>query len=188
MKLFPAYFDRPVHMKFADQEEDETIELLLRRHFVTNVPWIFMVFVGLFIPIIVLNLSSLLSGFGVDKIPGNIILATVILWYLFLLAYAITKMLNWYFNIYIVTNKHVVDINFHNLLNRDFVEVRLDDIQSSKSHIKGVIGSLFHYGDVIIETAAERQHIDFLSVPKPDAVKERIQDLQEKEEGPSDVT
>lgn len=188
MRLFPAFFDRPTNMKFADQEEDEYIELLLRRHFITNVPWIFLSFVGIFIPIIILNLSTLLSGFGVDRIPGNVVLASLVLWYMFLLAYVISRLLNWYFNIYIVTNKHLVDINFYNLLNRDFTEVRLDDIQSSKSQIKGIIGSLFHYGDVIVETAAERQHIDFHSVPKPDEVKERIQDLQESEEGPGDVT
>lgn len=175
-------------MKFADQEEDESIELLLRGHFITNVPWIFLSFIGIFIPVLILNFSTLLSGFGVDKIPGNVILVSVILWYLFLLAFVISRLLNWYFNIYIVTNKHLVDINFYNLLNRDFTEVRLDDIQSSKSQIKGIIGSLFHYGDVIIETAAERQQIDFNSVPKPDEVKERIQDLQEREEGPGDVT
>lgn len=175
-------------MRFADQEEDESIELLLRRHFITNVPWIFLSFTGIFIPIIVLNLNTLLGVLRADRIPGNIVLASLILWYLFLLAFVISRLLHWYFNIYIVTNKHLVDINFYNLLNRDFTEVRLDDIQSSKSQIQGIIGSLFHYGDVIVETAAERQHIDFHSVPKPDAVKERIQDLQENEEGPGDVT
>ena len=88
-----------------------------------------------------------------------------------------------------MTNKHLVDINFHNLLQRDITEVRLDDVQSAKSKINGIFGSLFHYGDVIIETAAERQQIQFLAVPKPDFVKDRIQDLQELEEGPgSDVT
>lgn len=186
--MFPAFLDRPANMRFADQEDDESIELLLRRHFITNFPWIFLTLVGIFIPVIVLNMETLVEVSGINRLPGNIMLASLVLWYLFLLAFTVSRLLNWYFNIYIVTNTHLVDINFYNLLNRDFTEVRLDDIQSSKSQVKGVFGSLFHYGDVIIETAAERQQIDFHLVPKPDAVKERIQDLQEREEGPGDVT
>lgn len=188
MRIFPAFFDRPDKMRFADQEEDEKIELLLRRHFITNFPWIFLTFLGVFAVPVVLGFRGLFADFGIEKMPLEITVSFIILWYLFLAAYFFSKLLHWYFNIYIVTNKHLVDINFHNLLNRDFTEVRLDDIQSSKSHIKGIIGSLFHFGDVVIETAAERQNITFDGVPRPDFVKERIQDLQEKEEGPSDVT
>jgi hypothetical protein len=38
--LFPAFFDRPANIRFAQQEENEVIELLLRKHWITNVGWI----------------------------------------------------------------------------------------------------------------------------------------------------
>ncbi|KKQ79056.1 MAG: hypothetical protein UT01_C0052G0003 [Candidatus Daviesbacteria bacterium GW2011_GWA1_38_7] len=96
----------------------------------------------------------------------------------------IESYLHWYFNIYIVTNMHLVDINFHTLLSREIIEVRLEDVQSQSSKIQGFFKSIFHFGDVVIETAGERQRITFLNVPKPDAVADRIQDLtavQERE-------
>ncbi|MBI4037059.1 hypothetical protein HY385_01405 [Candidatus Daviesbacteria bacterium] len=187
MNLFPAFFDRPTAIKFSDQEEGEWIELFLRQHWITNLPWLIMTFLGILLPLAVIRFSSLLEFLNVLQPPQEILIALVILWYLFILAFVLSKWLHWYFNIYIVTNTHLVDINFHNLLNRDFTEVRLDDIQSAKSEIKGIVGSLFNFGNLAIETAAEKQRINFMLVPKPDFVKERIQDLQELEEG-KDVT
>lgn len=185
--LFPSFLDKPSNVSFSDQEEDEKIELLLRQHGIVNIPWIFMGIIGFLTPVILVSQNRFFEFIQSWQVPNDILTAVFILWYMSILAYIINHITHWYFNIYIVTNKHLVDINFHNMLNRDFVEVRLDDVQSTKSQVQGIIGSLFHFGDLIIETAAERQQIHFASVPKPDAVKERIQDLQEKEEG-SDVT
>lgn len=185
MTLFPAFFDHPARMRFVDQEEDEDIELLLRRHFITNVSWIFLTILFIFLPLLAFNIRSLFTNIGVGKVPSEIIAASLILWYLFVLAFVFTNFLHWYFNIYIVTNKHLVDIDFHNLLSRDKTEVRLDDVQSAKSSLRGVFGSLFNFGDVIVETAAEKQDVAFIAVPRPDATVERIQDLQEDQEGPS---
>lgn len=187
MSLFPAFFDRPTAIKFSDQEEGEWIELFLRQHWVTNIPWLTAAILGVLLPLVVARFTSLLEFLSVLQPPQEILIALAILWYLFILAFVLSKWLYWYFNIYIVTNTHLVDINFHNLLNRDFTEVRLDDIQSAKSEIKGIVGSLFNFGNLAIETAAERQRINFALVPKPDLVKERIQDLQEVAED-QDVT
>lgn len=179
LSLFPALFDHPSNIHFAQQEVDEKIELMLRQHFVTQIPWIIISILALFLPKLVIVYSSYLGLGQFSNIPLQIALSLVILWYLLILAYITEKFLHWYFNIYIVTNQHLVDINFHNLLNRDVVEIRLEEVQSGKSHIRGIFGSLFNYGDVIIETAAERQNIQFLAVPKPDFVADRIQDLRE---------
>lgn len=179
LSLFPAFFDHPAHISFAQQEADEKIELLLRQHFVTQIPWIIISILGFLLPKFITSYYPILGLTTFVSIPFEVALSLVVVWYLLILAYITEKFLSWYFNIYIVTNLHLVDINFHNLLNRDVVEVRLEEVQSGKSHIKGVFGSLFNFGDVIIETAAERQNIQFLSVPQPDFVADRIQDLRE---------
>lgn len=181
-RLFPALIDRPQRIRFADQETDEEVELFLRRHPVTNIPWLLTTIVLIFLPSLIGTLMVSLGLTWVAQIPVNLSLALSILWLMIVLAYIIEQFLSWYFNIYIVTNRHLVDINFHNLLSRDKVEIRLEDIQSSKPSIKGVMASLFHYGDIVIETSAERQRIEFHAVPRPDFVAERIQDLQHKQE------
>lgn len=179
LSLFPTLLDHPSGISFAQQEADEKIELMLRQHFVTQIPWIIISIIGVILPKLITSYYLFLGLAGFTNIPFKLAMSLVILWYLLILAYITEKFLHWYFNIYIVTNEHLVDINFHNLLNRDVVEVRLEEVQSGKAHIKGIFGSLFNYGDVIIETAAERQNIQFLAVPKPDFVADRIQDLRE---------
>jgi uncharacterized membrane protein YdbT with pleckstrin-like domain len=188
MALFQSLFDHPKKIRFAEQEADEHIELLLRQHWITNLPWIVSAFLGLLAPLIVDRYLQVQLLNQVSFIPSYVLSALTGLWYLLVLAYMIEKYLQWYFNIYIVTNTHLVDINFYNLMNRDITESRLDDIQSVSSTVKGIIAPLFNYGNVQVETAAERQQIAFESVPRPDLVADRIQDLQEKQEkGGSDV-
>jgi uncharacterized membrane protein YdbT with pleckstrin-like domain len=119
----------------------------------------------------------------VAQMPGNILFGLLVVWYLLLLGYAVESFLNWYFNIYIVTDKHLVDINFVSLLYREVVSSRLDDVQNVASKIQGIMESMFNYGDVLIETSGETKNLTFSNVAHPDAVADRIQDLQEKQEG-----
>lgn len=182
MQLLPDLVDHPTNLCFADQEADEEIELFLRAHWITNLSWLGLVLILLWLPE-GLALVFWITGLRLaDTLPSSLSFSLNILWLMLILAYSVEKFLQWYFNIYIVTNQHLVDINFHNLLSRDKVEIRLEDIQSSKPSIKGVLRSFFNFGDIIIETAAEKQRIEFHDVPRPDLVAERIQDLQHLQE------
>ena len=181
IRFFPAFFDHPQRLRFIQQEQEEIIELFLRRHWVTNVPWLFITTVGLLFPPLGVSLNpvikSLLNVDLLNLLPGSFEAALFILWYLGVLAYTIENFLHWYFNIYIVTNLHLVDINFGSILRRDILEAGLENVESASSEIAGIISSLFNFGDVVIETAAENQNITFLAVPFPDRVVDRVNDL-----------
>ncbi len=184
-QLFPAYFDRPERMGFADQEADEVLELFLRKHWATNVPWIVLSIFLFFVPFLAVYFIGYMGiGFTV---PYRIGLGLLVLWYLLLTAYILEQFLHWYYNIYIVTNTHIVDINLVSLLSRNVREGQLEDIQDVTIHLTGVFGSLFNFGDVFIRTASEGTILSFDDVPYPDRVAERIQDLQSAQEGGSDV-
>ena len=178
--FFPAFFGKPDNIAFADQELNENVELMLRQHFITNIPWIVIALFAFALPAILLNLDQRFQANLFIQIPFSVILGALIIWYLLVVAYVLENFLYWYFNVYIVTNLHLVDINFYSLLYRDITSVQLDDVQSVSSRIAGIFGSLFNFGDVVVETAAKRQLINFGAVPKPDVVADRIQDLQEK--------
>lgn len=177
--FFPAFFDHPDRIRFSQQEENEEIELFLRRHFITNVPWMLISFVLLILPFGVV-FADLAWNLGLTgNLPASIGTGLILIWYMLLFAYIIENFLFWYFNIYIVTNFNVVDINYNSLLSRSVVEIQLKDIESQKSSIRGIFRELFNFGDVQIETAAENQQTVFDDVPKPDLVADRIQDLRQ---------
>lgn len=180
--LFPSLFDHPPRIRFLEQEEDEHIELMVRQHWVTNLGWIVMSVILIFLPLFFPTLSKMINLSVILQIPLNISLGLLVLWYLLIAAYMIENYVYWYFNIYIITNRHLVDIALQSLLARNITEARLDDVQSARSYMAGIWQSLFNFGDVIIETAAEKQNIQFLAIPRPDVVSDRIQDLQELQE------
>lgn len=177
-KFFPALFYTPRKIRFDQQEENETIQLFLRQHPIVNVFWIVGSLILLILPPVFFQIDTVFSLNLVSKIPINILLGSLILYYLIILAYAFEQFLSWYFNVYIVTNLHIVDVNFYSLLSKEVVEISLDDIEVIAHNISGVFGSLLHYGDVEIETAAETKRILFEKVPRPDIVSDKVQDLQ----------
>ncbi len=185
-KFFPAFFDSPQKIKFESQEANETIELFLRRHFITNIPWILISILGFILPLVLVQLEQTFNLNIISQVPFDLLLGGLIIYYLLILAYIIENFLYWYYNIYIVTNLHLVDIELTSILARSVKEVELNDIQDVTSKINGVIRSFFNYGDVLIKTAAQMEVVSFNAIPRPDFVADRIQDLRAAfiEEGP----
>jgi hypothetical protein len=177
MSVLSSFFEYPSHLRFRDQEEGEQIEMFLRQHPITNVPWIVMalllifVFPGVF--------SYLLSQLGIStfSLPRELSITLWVIWLLLVSAYVIERFLHWYFNVYFITNRHLIDINFYSLLNSQTTEVEIRDVESTQVSVKGVIPPLFNYGNVIVQTAAESQQITFKKVPLPYKVADKISDL-----------
>ncbi len=177
--FFPSLFEHPDKISFEYQEQNEKIELFLRQHWVVNVPWVVASITAFFVPAIIIQLDQFLGINFLINIPVQEFSGGLIIWYMIVTAFIIENFLSWYFNIYIVTNIHLVDINFRSLIAREVTEIELKDVQSQSAHRKGIWGALFDYGDVFVETAAERQRIEFRNIPNPDFVADRIQDLGE---------
>ena len=177
-RFFPALFQRPLKIKFDKQEENEEIVLFLRQHPIVNVFWVVTTLILLVMPVLFLQLEGVFGFNFSSQIPVNLLIGGLLIYYLLILAYAFEQFLSWYFNVYIVTNMHIVDINFYSLLAKEVVEISLEDIEVISHTVAGVIGSLFHFGDVEIETAAETKRITFEKVPRPDMVTDTVQDLQ----------
>lgn len=176
--FFPAIFQHPNKIKFDKQEENEVIELVLRQHAFVNVFWVTTTILLLVLPVVFLQLDALFNFNFAIQIPVKLLIGGLIIYYLLLIAYAFEQFLSWYFNVYIVTNMHIVDINFYSLLSKEVVEISLDDIEVISHNVNGIFGSLFNFGDVHIETAAEQKRILFEKVPRPDVVTDKVQDLQ----------
>lgn len=177
-KFFPALFQSPRKIRFDKQEDNEVIELFLRQHPIVNVFWIVISLFLLVLPPLFLQAESLLGLNLTSQIPTTIFLGGLAVYYLILLAFDFEQFLGWYFNVYIITNMHIVDVNFYSLLSKEVVEISLSEIEVIAHNVSGVLGSIFHFGDVEIETAAETKRILFEKVPRPDLVTDRVQDLQ----------
>lgn len=176
-----AYLLRPDHVRFDTQAEQEQIILLLRKHWVTNLSWLLVTFILVVSPSLIF--PFLMLRVDLPIFPANLLLVLTILWYLFTFGFAFVNFITWYFNVYIVTNERVIDVDFYQLLYKKLASTRISRVQDVTYKLGGVIRSLFNFGDVFIQTAGTEENFSFEAVPHPETVVRQLSDLMEKTEG-----
>ncbi len=175
-KTFSSFFYMPSHVNFISKDSKEKIILFLRKHPITNLGWILLTIAFLFAPVI-LSIFPILSF-----LPENFRFVAIAMWYMLTTAYALESFLSWFFNVCIVTDERIFDVDFINLIYREISEANVDQIQDITVRMGGVVRTVFNYGDVMIQTASEIPRIEFLSVSKPDLVAKVLRELRVEEE------
>ena len=171
-----AYCYKPDGVFFETQEQQEKVILLLRQHPITNIPWI-LVAIILFLAPNILGQFPLISF-----LPERFQTAAILLWYLVVTAYVLEKALAWFFNVYILTDERIIDVDFYDLIYRAVSDAKTSKVQDVTYKVGGVIGTIFNFGDVFIQTAGTLPNFDFLKVPNPEEVARILQELQTEEE------
>ena len=171
-----AFAAKPSQTKFDSQMEDEEIVLMLRRHPITQVKKIFVTIVALFLPI--LFFSSPIFDF----MPARFQVATGVGWYMLLLTYIIEGFLTWFFNVFIITDERIIDVDFLSLIYKNVSSAEIENIEDVTVATGGVLASLVDFGTVKIQTSAEVPEIQFEDVPRPATVARALNELILEEE------
>lgn len=179
---FASLVIRPQKITFDTQERKEKIIFLTRRHLITNFKWALVTIGMILLPNIIFRLfPEVFSSFRFRTI-------SLLVWYLLTFSYAFEQFLKWFFNVSIVTDERVVDIDFPTILYRDISSTKIDMIQDISVKMGGFTRSLFNYGDVYIQTAGEEREFVFEAIAQPERVIKILNQLileeeQEKLEG-----
>lgn len=176
MRPLTSFAVNPEGVRFETQEAEERVILFLRQHFVVNIPWIIIAFVLIVAPTILFPL--VLRAISIT-FPPTYVLFVTLAWYLSTAGFILVSFLSWFFNIYIVTNERIVDIDFQYLLFKRFSQAELEKIQDISFETSGIFATIFHYGNVYVQTAGEVPNIEFIAVPNPDKVVETIRSITE---------
>lgn len=176
---FATYAFHPKDVRFETQEDAEEIILFLRQHIIVLVPQCFFLIFLIFSPIVLFPLALRFITSPLPISSGYIVVGTVF-WYVAIFGYGFTQFLHWFFNIFIVTNKRIIDIEFMNLLYKEFSEAQIERIQDISYHSHGIMATFFNYGDVTIQTAGEQENFIFESVPRPSEVVKVVSGLLKK--------
>jgi len=171
-----AFIYCPRDANFVNKDPEEKIVLLLRKHPITNLGWILLGIIMLFAPGVLGNFPIL------DFLPDRFQFMAVLVWYLITVAYVFEKFLSWFFNVNIITDERIFDVDFVNLTYREMTDANIDQIQDVTVKMGSVIRTVFNYGDVQVQTAAEIPEIVFEAVPKPDEVAKILRELRVEEE------
>lgn len=168
-KVWYSFLQHPV-IKFENQGANEQIILLVRGHPITQIPWIIN---GVGIVLLVFLLNLFLPSF----VSLNAIIFINVFGLVVAASYVFYNFLNWYFNVGIVTNERIVDVDFHYILYKEVTATKIQNVQDVTSKSGGFVQSFFNYGDVFVQTAGTEVNIEFQKVPLPSDVVHVINNL-----------
>lgn len=170
----------PEGVRFETQEPEESVVLFLRQHLIMLLGPSLLVFLLALAPVALFPFLFRFLTLPID-VPLPYIIVGTAFWYVVTFGFALMSFLRWFFNIYVVTDRRIVDIDFLHLLYKEFSEARLERVQDINFKSGGIFSALFDFGDVYVQTAAEVPNVEFLAVPYPARVIETISDLLEKQ-------
>ncbi len=174
--LLSSFATFPTRVCFETQDDGEGVVLFLRQHPIVMLPWIL-------IAVFLLTLPSIFIFFPpYASLPMSYQVVMNLAWHMFVLGYALAKFMGWFFNIYIVTDERIVDVDFANIFFRKVSTAKIEEIQDINIISSGAFETFFGYGSVRIQTAAEVPEFEFLAVPNPDQVGKILNQVIDSEE------
>jgi uncharacterized membrane protein YdbT with pleckstrin-like domain len=86
-----------------------------------------------------------------------------------------------YFDIMIITNKKIININQKGLFIRRISELKFERIQDVTVEVSGILSTFMNYGHLQIQTAGENEWFTVYNVPDPYGLKNLIMELQKEQ-------
>jgi hypothetical protein len=152
--------------------------LVVRRDFFILLKKVLLVFLLAFLPAI-LMMAMLASGLNLfaNSFGQALMILGGSAYYLFLWQFFFFSFLDYYLDVWIITNERVIDIQLNGFFHRTVAEQHLSKIQDVSSEIKGFFPTMFDYGDLLVQTAGAKERLRFREVPNPDHVRDVIAQL-----------
>lgn len=166
---------------FPGKEPNEKIIMMVRRHKVVIVKRLVLVFIAGFLPV--------LAYLGVTRFtewlddPAKLLYLVLVflasLFYLYWLLMLYESWVNYYLDVWIITDERIIAMEQISLFHRDVSELRLNTIQDVSSDAHGIMASIFQYGNILVQTASAEERFRFMKVPHPEIIARKILELRE---------
>ncbi|MBI2028680.1 MAG: hypothetical protein HYT07_03685 [Candidatus Levybacteria bacterium] len=178
MNIFSSFCKDPKGVTFQTQKQGEVIILFLRSHFITNLYWIAISIVLIFIPLIIAIFSSLFEiRILSSPIASHFMTVYILFYYLIVFSFVFVNFLHWFYNVFIVTSERVVDIDYSDIVIHNIAVTKLSHVQDVNYTQSGFIPTLFNYGNLFVQTAGTEINFEATAVPKPREATHIIGDL-----------
>lgn len=159
----------------------EKIIEVIRRDIFILVKRIFLFIILIILPVIFFQMMifiypNLLNGS--ISYPAVAIMASA--YYLFIWLFFFFSFIDYYLDVWIITNERIIDVEQRGFFSRTISEQRLYRVQDVTSEVHGFFPTIFKYGNVFVQTAGIKQRFFFHEVPHPEKVRDTIIKLIEK--------
>jgi hypothetical protein len=171
--------ERPPALPLPLQEGEQVLQLC-RKHWLYLWPNL-----ALLVLIAVAPVALVVWLFSVAGVLDGVVASIVWLVAAVYLAFSALRIfLAWYAyhnDVWVVTNQRLIDSHKRNPFNLRLSTADLVNVQDMTVSRSGILRTLFDYGDVICQTAAEQQDIMISGVPDPRAVQALVDRERDRE-------
>ncbi len=175
MKNFNTYH-------FDGQKNNEKILLVLHRHWFDIIKQFFPIFLMTLLLFVSYYFQSLFYSFFNDSLIKEFMFFIRNLFFMFIWMTFFIIWIDYYFDIWIITDQHIVNIEQKGLFARTVSELEIEKIQDVTTEVKGLIPTFLNYGNLLVQTAAEKDRFTFHNIPDPYSVRDLTMKLQAKQE------
>ena len=98
----------------------------------------------------------------------------LLLWTIIVLIYAVNKYVLWLINVYIITNKRLIAVNYKSLVHKQVLETPFERIHNISYETKGFWRSLLQVGSVIVQIASLQRPLVLKNLKHPDQFKDTL--------------
>jgi len=163
------------------KEPGEKIIMLLRRHwFVIFFKVIFFAIAGIIPLLFYFIANDLYINIVNSEIGFSVLVLLLSTFYLYVWLFFFAAFVDYYLDVWIVTDRRILNIEQKGLFNRTISEQKLHRIQDVTSELKGILPTLFNYGEVHIQTAGEQARFVFKEVNDPRQIAKKIMMMAEQ--------
>ena len=158
-------------------DSDERILLKVRKHWIILLSETAFLLFFLALPFLLYAVINFLNISQTLIITGNMLALAIFLLGAWLLLVWVSFFIIWtdyYLDMLIVTDKHIIDIEQKGPFSRELSTFRLDRVQDITSEMDGIIETFFNYGTIHIQTAGEDREFIMAGIPAPFEMKQFI--------------
>ncbi|HTP56856.1 MAG TPA: PH domain-containing protein [Candidatus Paceibacterota bacterium] len=158
-------------------EEGEEIVTKVHRHWVfiaLQVVYVVLLAVVPFALYFALTRTGIVVFTGIDTGAG---LALGGLWLLVLWGFFWQFWTTYYMDIWVVTNRRIIDIDYERLFTHQISVIRLDRVQDVTTRIAGTWATFFKYGSVIVQSAGAQEEFVIDQISDPEGLRDAISRL-----------
>lgn len=159
--------------------EGEKVIIAFHRHWIVVANKLTFAALALIPPIIVL---ILLPAFQIKAELVPLMIYAVVIYFLAALLAAFVIWFDYYLDVWIVTDKRIIDVEQIGMFRRKTSEFMLSRVQDITVEIPSFIATLLHYGNIRVQTAGQ-EGFEAHDIPHADKIKDIILEEARKANG-----
>ncbi len=175
--MSPSFYEKAL----KDRRPDEHVVTVVRHHWFVLLRDTIGIFFLFLIPFFVVSfvVGTILAANPSIVLSAGFGLFFSALWALLMWHLLFMRWTDFYFDMWIVTNLRIVDIDQRGLFHRDVTTLLdLDHIQDINTKTVGIIGSVLNFGTLMLQTSGAKVEFIIDEVGHPQQVEKMIRDAQ----------